>query len=555
LSYKPEWLAEHLDVKPRPAASQRLVFYEIQAILLRISNDRGSIVAIFIASTVVILSLVVSADQTRPLQPQDSSVSREKQQEIPTAALPAEQEADARDAAAADLAIASMRRGNSRASWGALQRNANAAVRAYLIDRLPSSGVIKPGEVMKRIEMAQDAGERAALILMLGGFSDQQLTKKMRARFTSPLLQAYRDDPDPEVHSAIDWLLRHTDEHPTPEAFFQQNYPFLHSEYGASKSRPEWGLQNEVAEIDSKLRTESLRERSWRVNDEGLAMVVLRPSKVFLMGSPADEPRRDEGETRHLVRIPRVYEISSKEVSVEQFQSYLDQTGQQSKWLEALKQRFPRHTEKFTAWPRNPQFATIWYDAAAYCNWLSKREGIPHDQWVYPDEIGPGMLMPHDYLHRTGYRLPTEAEWEFAARGGTESAHFFGNGVALLDRYAWFMANSEGHGWPVGRTKPNQFGLFDMYGNAWEWVQDRYLEYPTDAKVPWVDKEDSWLQVINDAKRIRRGGSFSYDKETTRSAHRGAPAGYQLNNRMDSVGFRVARTRTSESPPSSTAQR
>ena len=114
------------------------------------------------------------------------------------------------------------------------------------------------------------------------------------------------------------------------------------------------------------------------------------------------------------------------------------------------------------------------------------------------------MVMPADYLHRTGYRLPTEAEWEFAARAGTLTAHFFGDGIALLDRYAWFMANSENHGWPVGTTKPNQFGLFDMYGNAWEWVQDRYLEYSTDPKKTTLDNEDRELVVTNDAKRIRR---------------------------------------------------
>jgi hypothetical protein len=243
-----------------------------------------------------------------------------------------------------------------------------------------------------------------------------------------------------------------------------------------------------------------------------------------------------------MVLIPRNYAISNKEVSVAQFERYLKDTSRTGEWHAALQRRFPMHPDKFTAWKQNPQFATIWYDAAAYCNWLSKKEGIPHEQWVYPDAVGPGMVMPAGYLHRTGYRLPTEAEWEYAARAGTLTARFFGDGVALLDRYAWFMANSENHGWPVGTTKPNQFGLFDMYGNAWEWVQDRYLQYSTDPQEIYVDKEDTELVVTNDAKRIRRGGSWSYDKETMRSAHRGAPKGYQLNNRMDSVGFRIAKT-------------
>ena len=200
-----------------------------------------------------------------------------------------------------------------------------------------------------------------------------------------------------------------------------------------------------------------------------------------------------------------------------------------------------------TGWHTHPGHSLIIVTAGTITEY--EADCTPHEQWVYPDEIGPGMVMPADYLHRTGYRLPTEAEWEFAARAGTSTAHFFGNGVALLDRYAWFMANSENHGWPVGTTKPNQFGLFDMYGNAWEWVQDRYLEYSTDSTATWVDNEDASLVVTDNAKRIRRGGSWSYDKETMRSAHRGASQGYQLNNRMDSVGFRVARTLPTASRP------
>jgi formylglycine-generating enzyme required for sulfatase activity len=509
-----------------------------------IKNDVRIDALVFIVSIVIALWLFVSVEQSS-WQGQASS-DPVKQQEIPTAALPAEERADARDAAAADRVMAAFK-GNRQILWRALQRDANPAVRAYVIDRLPTSSAITAQDVIKRLQRTQDAGERAAVVLILGGFSDAQLPKNMRARASGPLLRAYRDDPDPEVHSAIDWLLRHVNEHPAPQAFFQQDYPFLHSEHGASQPRAEWGLHRELTEIDRPLSSKDLRIRSWAVNTEGLTMVLISPVRPFHMGSPVDEPRRDEGEMRHLVRIPRVYAISSKEVSVEQFQRYLEQAGQRSKWLEALKQRFPRYTEKFTAWPQNPQFATVWYDAAAYCNWLSKRDGIPHDQWVYPDDIGPGMSMPPDYLHRTGYRLPTEAEWEFAARGGSDSAHFFGDGVALLDRYAWFMGNSEAHGWPVGKTKPNPFGLFDMYGNAWEWIQDRYVQYSVDLEVPRLDTEDPSLKLTDDDKRIRRGGSFSYDKQTMRSAHRGAPSGYQLNNRMDSVGFRVARTVTFES--------
>jgi formylglycine-generating enzyme required for sulfatase activity len=259
------------------------------------------------------------------------------------------------------------------------------------------------------------------------------------------------------------------------------------------------------------------------------------------MGSNLYEPRRSAEETPHNVRIPRVFAISSKEVSTAQFQNYLVDRGLTSQWREAVMKRFAVHPEAFWSEPDRPQVAITWYEAAAFCNWLSEKAGILHDQWVYPDEIGPDMHMPPDYLHRTGYRLATEAEWEFSARAGTSTAHFFGDGIALLNQYAWSMANAKGHSWPVGMLKPNQFGLFDIYGNAWEWLQDRRMDYPVDSGKVTSDDEDSDLVITNTEARTRRGGSWSYDKETTRSAHRGATT-YFPDQRRDSVGFRIART-------------
>jgi len=480
---------------------------------------------------------------------QDTTQSRVKEQEVPDLVLPEEQRADKDAMAEADLAISRVRKGNTKALWHILRRDADPSVRAYVVDRLPLSGAIQAQAVANLLGAAKDPGERAALILSLGGFTEQQLPQAKRRAIGAMLTGIYRTDPDPEVHSATDWLLRNRNDHPSPAAFFQKDYPFLHSNEGASQPRPQWKQEAALGAIDRELTGTLARMRDWTIDVEGHTMVVIRPVGAFQMGSPGNEPRRDPGESLHAVRIPRNYAISNKEVTVAQFQHYLEDTGLKSKWHEAMKQRFPQNSDKFTTWKQYPQFAMTWYDAAAYCNWLSKRAGIPRGQWVYPDEIGPGMVMPADYLHRTGYRLPTEAEWEFAARAGNSTAHFFGNGVALLDRYAWFMANSENHGWPVGTTKPNQFGLFDMYGNAWEWVQDRYLEYSTDSTATWVDNEDASLVVTDNAKRIRRGGSWSYDKETMRSAHRGASQGYQLNNRMDSVGFRVARTLPTASRP------
>ena len=117
-----------------------------------------------------------------------------------------------------------------------------------------------------------------------------------------------------------------------------------------------------------------------------------------------------------------------------------------------------------------------WYIAADYCNWLSEQEGLPKDQWCYlPAEGGAydeGMTIPADVLERTGYRLPTEAEWEYACRSGTVTSRYYGHSIDLLDAYARYQANSKEHAWPCGSLLPNDLGLFDMLGNVFEWVQD-----------------------------------------------------------------------------------
>ena len=297
------------------------------------------------------------------------------------------------------------------------------------------------------------------------------------------------------------------------------------------------------------------------VGPEGLTMAVIRGPIEFRMGSPEGEVGRNPAvdspeETQHTARIPRSYAMSRHEVTVAQFQRFLDANPDVKRVHSYADdpERMGQVMRQFSPDPNGPQIAVTWYEAAMFCNWLSKVDGLPQSEWIYPsrmEDIADGMRMPDGYLLRIGYRLPTEAEWEYAARGGTTTSRFFGDSDSHLGEYAWYSRNpprrrsdpvdpnDPQRTSPVGRLKPNPFGLFDVYGNVWEWTQSRVQSYPADGV--HEDVEDEVPFVSDSTARIRRGGAFPYGAAMQRSAARGTLTAFPFLRR-DNVGFRVART-------------
>jgi hypothetical protein len=240
-------------------------------------------------------------------------------------------------------------------------------------------------------------------------------------------------------------------------------------------------------------------------------------------------------ETPRRVIIPRRFAIAAKEVTVEQ-------------WLRFERTHAglglpPSFVKQHSPGPDGPMIGFTWYIAAEYCNWLSEQEGLPKEQWCYvPNEAGAyaeGMTIPADVLERTGYRLPTEAEWEFACRSGTVTSYYFGLSTELLGKYAWYLANGKEHAWSCGSLLPNDLGLFDMLGNEFEWVQDRTGGSMPEKRGVFSDNIHTSSNVIDKDLRLLRGGAFIYQPSFVRSAYR---IWYQPADRDGLYGFRPART-------------
>lgn len=207
----------------------------------------------------------------------------------------------------------------------------------------------------------------------------------------------------------------------------------------------------------------------------------------FLMGSPRDEAERvdiegrpralvGEAESRVEVTISRPFYLGTYEVTVAQYRAFAVANGKPL--------RVPEQTPA-----DHPMVQVTWQDTQDFCAWVSSRCG------------------------RT-VTLPSEAEWEYACRGGSTTRFYFGDDASQLGDYAWFKGNSGGSLHPVGQKRPNAWGLYDLHGNAWEWCQDLYAE---GGLLGGVDPQGAATGTL----RVRRGGGWNDPPFACRSAFRG----------------------------------
>jgi formylglycine-generating enzyme required for sulfatase activity len=368
-----------------------------------------------------------------------------------------------------------------------------------------------PQALRKRLEEEPDVSICRALLLSLGEFPTGQHPAPQREPLLARVLRWYREHPDPGLHGAAEWLLRRK---------WGQAAKLQEIDRELAK-----GKQKKLEQIKQDMGQGSSRPQ-WYVNGQGQTLVVIPGPVEFLMGSPPSEAGRADNERLHQRRIPRTFAIAATPVTVEQFQRFQDENP--------FRQYAPTGD--------CPMPGMTWYTAAEYCNWLSKQEGLPESEWCYePNKKGKyaeGMRPAPGYLERAGYRLPTEAEWEYACRAGAVTSRCYGESEELLDYYAWHVGNANGRSWPVGSLNPNDLGLFDLHGNLWGWCQDRYLPYETATGGKAPEPGEDRTPVVGTESRVMRGGSFSHPG-SVRSAYRGR---LMPSYRGYDIGFRPART-------------
>ncbi len=344
-----------------------------------------------------------------------------------------------------------------------------------------------------------DPGLRSAVCMAIGSLPPDRLAAADTEAWKPLFAEWFQSAPDSVTHSAAGWALR------------------------------QWQIELPVASVPNQPSANHQRF----LNSLGMAMLKILPGHFVRRdeNSPNSKPQK--------VTLTRAFFLADRETSIEQFQKFLEDPD------------CPKE-DKPAGWQLgnpgggpagdHPREMVSWYDAVLFCNWLSRKERLPpcyertgkkvrirNDQNQEVDQ-DDWQLSPSG----TGYRLPTEAEWEYACRAGTTTEFANCTDADLLRKYAVYSTGNI-QGAAACRSKlPNGWGLFDMHGNVWEWCHDWYGSYGDgDVKDP-VGPSGGGGEASG---KVYRGGSWDCDAAFCRS---GSRFGYPPDARFDNRGFRVA---------------
>ncbi|HVA45075.1 MAG TPA: formylglycine-generating enzyme family protein [Pirellulales bacterium] len=450
----------------------------------------------------------------------------------------------------AGAAIALLRQGEREAALEALRVDDDPESLTQFVHRCRSRGV-SPADLLDCIDHTDQARQGMTgaarrledrvlfgLLLALGEFDSTDLPEAKRGRLIAQLADWYAHDASSGIHGASGWLLRHWKQDKladrvdqTPTAYSPDREWFtlkIEPHQGEAPARSSAHEPEAPARKSDEPASLALRVGVAAGPPFYITFVVFPPGKQFI-GSPDDEAERQGPEKRHPIEITRPFALGDREITWAQINAF-----------DAGVVRFNRHD----AWekqfgrqltPAEPAFGVNWFEAASYCRWLTRQAGMADSDQCYGDPASlekDGAGNPRQWpvdLGKHGFRLPTEAEWEVACRGGTNSAYSFGNDAQLLGHYGWFQDNSARWSHVIGQLRPSPRGLFDIHGNLFEWCHDWYGEYVDDA----VDG----LGAPGGSNRVVRGGGWDLGAANCRSADRGLN---QPTSRVSNLGFRLA---------------
>ncbi len=341
-----------------------------------------------------------------------------------------------------------------------------------IVARLRQTGGLSPqislpSDLGQRLFRA-DLAERRNLLLALTAGQFKAIVEKDSA-LLDELRLLYRREADPCVHGLARQLLS-----------------------TARASLPE---------LDAVTRSPD-QNGSWYVNSLDEVLIIVPPS-------PAMSYR---------------LAVSSRELQRQHFEMFLKET--QHDWSGVL---LAQESDLSSSDPTAAQAHMSWYDAAAFCNWLSRREGL--EECYAPNSEGKyaaGMSIRANVYQLSGYRMPDSVEWENVGRAGVHTRLYFGNTLFSMRDYLWDLSNSRGATKPVGQLRPNYLGLFDVHGNVSEWT------------MPLTSQSDSAIEIRNDQQMEHHGGNVISARVA--EAFFGNPGLLTPEDRSRPTGLRIVRT-------------